>query len=522
MMTSDRRGSPSPLTPRTGGTARLLAFVDRQPPSPLSREDLPTASLAYPDDTSSKVSLIGVGARPISGSVVTTKPVYAPQGVLSAARQWLLFPTFALLTLLNRVLLTIQFSFTQYPVFVNLYWMLLSAVVFRVIWLVRRRVIPSANPAVLPPQWMFWGLAVVYAVNNVVESVALSKLDGYGELQVLFSQSRLPLSMLFTRLLFRGRAYARAQYLGAAIVVTGIFVTLLPDADRDALPGSDVSLGIGLFAVHCVLAAAYTVLIEKLIAVYSLDEYYMLGANQWQSVIVTLVLLVPQALLAGVSAGDVGNNIERGAKCQFGMTPAGDDSCMGAPYATHAFIVTNVLWTLSAAFVISTLGANSFQLASTATVPFNALIYAIPQMPAHKPISGWSAGGLGMIFSGMVLFQFFNSRYCSCLARPPRSENSSDVKSPYSPPAKPGSSLELTECMAAESVADERDHDGTGNSGSLDAALAKTYEPVAQARSEYAAPRLGAAMMVAARDQRTSGSSTEGPARTVTGPGASL
>jgi len=78
---------------------------------------------------------------------------------------------------------------------------------------------------------------------------------------------------------------------------------------------------------------------------YNLDEYYLLGANQWQGFVVTVVLLVPQALIAGVLSSDIGMNIERGAECQFGNTPPGYIPC-DVTYATHVFIFTNILWTI--------------------------------------------------------------------------------------------------------------------------------------------------------------------------------
>lgn len=361
------------------------------------------------------VPLIG----PVGGKAALAPPSCCSWATL--ARPWVLFPLFCALTLVNRILLTIQFSYTDYPVFVNLYWSGVTAVIFRVVWLLRRRVTPAAAPAVLPPQWVFWALAVVYSVNNILESVALSKLEQYGALQVLLSQSRIPLSMILTRVFFWGRSYAPSQYVGAAVVLLGIFVTLVPDLDRQTAPGADVLLGIGLFSGHCVLAALYVAVQEKLLSKYSLDVFYILGANQWQGFLVTLVLLVPQALLAGVTASDIGANIERGADCQFGKTPAGElQPCTGAPYATHAFILTNILWTIAAAFVIATLGANSFQLAATATVPLNVLVYTIPGMPAYRAVTLWDAVGLTLVLLGIVAFQFTASivrACCSCCCR---------------------------------------------------------------------------------------------------------
>lgn len=134
---------------------------------------------------------------------------------------------------------------------------------------------------------------------------------------------------------------------------------------------------------------------------------------------ITLALLVPTAMLDGVTPNNIGSNFQQGADCQFGITPSGHASCSGAPYATHAYIVINVLWNVVGLFVISTLGANAFTIVSTATVPLNALVYAIPGMPAYKPASGWTAGGLLSVLAGVAVFQYYSEMRQEAMARIP-------------------------------------------------------------------------------------------------------
>lgn len=353
----------------------------------------------------------------VGGQIASEKPssiLVSPQ----TSRTWnaigsaitqpqFLIPLFATLTLANRVLLSIQYTYTSYPLFVNLYWNCVTIPINRALWIWKQRVDPSVIPSTPPPQWVFWAMALLNCLDNMLVSVALSKLEGYGALQVMLSQARIPVSMMITKLFFRGRKYIHSHYAGAGIVIMGILITLLPDLDGQAPAGAELLPGIGLYLLHCIPAAFLIVVQEKILAHYSVDEYYLLGANQHQGLIITLALLVPMAMLDGVPPSEVGANLANGASCQFGINPPGKSSCEGAPYATHAYILVNIVWNVVAIFVISTVGANVYTIVSTATVPVNALVFAIPGMPAYKPASGWTAGGFIVVLIGVVVFQFF-------------------------------------------------------------------------------------------------------------------
>lgn len=319
----------------------------------------------------------------------------------------LLIFLFALLCLANGVLLTVQFVYTSYPLFNNLYWVCTTQATFRAMWSWRRHANPSVAPSKVPPQWVFWVMAGLTSVDAILTTVGISKLAAYGALQVLLFQTRVPVSMLFTKLLINGRKYRASHYIGAFLVVCGILVTLLPDLGAQAPGSSDILPGVVIILLDSIPSALFLVAQERILASYALDEYYLLGVNQWQNVTCTFLLIIPTALLAGIAPSEVGQNLLQGAQCQFGMTPPGDASCAAAPFATHAYILVNIIWNIVGVFVISCVGASANVLVSTATIPLNLMIFAIPGMPAYKPTTSWAACGFVFVTIGLLCFQFY-------------------------------------------------------------------------------------------------------------------
>ena len=318
-----------------------------------------------------------------------------------------LLPTFFIFTLLNRMLLTIQYNYTTYPLFVNLYWQLLCVPFYRLFWNLQLIDKPSVQPKIFAPAWIWWALAGLISLDNVFVSIASNRLQGYGALQVLLSQGRIPISMIITKLLFPGRKYTYSQYIGAIIVIGGILLSILPDLDGKATGGTELIPWIGLYLSHCVPAALYTVGNEKLLEKYQFDEYYMLGCNQYQAIILTLILLVPSAMIDGMEVSSMNDNLKRGAQCEFGITPVGDDPCTLAPYYTHGYIFVNILWNVLGIFVINKAGSNVYFILMTATVPLAALLFGIPGVPSYKPATGYTGGGLIIILIGVIIYKYY-------------------------------------------------------------------------------------------------------------------
>lgn len=317
-------------------------------------------------------------------------------------------------TLLNRVLLSLQYSFTSYSIFVNLWWTLLQCPLFWSLTLWRQRSIPLSKAELTIPWHVWWVLAFITALDNILTGVSASHLSSFGAVQVLLSQARIPISMAVCKWLVPGTAYSISQYMGALIVLCGICATLLPDVIKQAGGSgssdfSDALPWMGVYILHCIPNALIFVYQERVLKSTegSIDDYYFNAKVQFPTLIATLVMLVPGAALDGTPPDSLGNNLSRGASCQFGITPDGEkNSCTLAPLFTHAFIIVNTLWNVMAVSVLATAGANVNFLISTFTLPLAACIFALPFMPNNKPVTVWTFLGMLLITSGLLVYKF--------------------------------------------------------------------------------------------------------------------
>ena len=317
-------------------------------------------------------------------------------------------------TLLNRVLLSLQYSFTSYSIFVNLWWTLLQCPLFWGLTLWRQRSISLSTAELTIPWHVWWVLAFITALDNVITGVSASHLNSFGAVQVLLSQARIPISMAVCKWLVPGTVYTASQYLGALIVLCGICATLLPDIVKQTGGSGSTEFSaalpwMGVYILHCIPNALIFVYQERVLKSTqgSIDDYYFNAKVQIPTLIATLVMLVPAAALDGTPPDSLGDNLSRGASCEFGITPIGEkNSCALAPLFTHAFIIVNTLWNVMSVSVLATAGANVNFLIATFTLPMAACVFALPFMPNNKPVTVWTFLGMLLITTGLLVYKF--------------------------------------------------------------------------------------------------------------------
>lgn len=331
---------------------------------------------------------------------------------------------FTAATLLNRVLLSLQYSFTSYSLFVNLWWTLLQCPLFWILTLWRQRSIPLSKAELSIPWHVWWVLAFITALDNILTGISASHLTSFGAVQVLLSQARIPISMAVCKWLVPGTAYSASQYIGAFIVLCGICTTLLPDVIKQAGGSgssdfSDALPWMGVYILHCIPNALIFVYQERVLKSTegSVDDYYFNAKVQFPTLIATLVMLVPGAALDGIAPDSLSDNLSRGASCEFGITPNSEkNSCTFAPLFTHAFIIVNTLWNVMVIPVLASAGANVNFLISTFTLPLAACVFALPFMPNNKPVTVWTFLGMLLITSGLLIYKF-GIELCEILLR---------------------------------------------------------------------------------------------------------
>jgi hypothetical protein len=243
----------------------------------------------------------------------------------------LIVAIFSVLTLLNRMLLTIQYSFTSYPVFVTLYWTCVLAPAFYALHRWHTRTTPLTAAELSIPWYVWWIIGALSSIDSLIVGLSASHLKDFGSLQVLLSRGTIPISLAVTKIIFPQTAYARNQYAGATLVLLGLCVALLPGLlSSEAVPLSLLPW-VGFYLSHCIPLAVGQIYSEYILKTYSCNEYYGKWMQSVPSIFITLILLVPSSAIDGVIPADLPDNLWRGLRCQFGVTPPGDESCMLAP-----------------------------------------------------------------------------------------------------------------------------------------------------------------------------------------------
>ena len=337
-------------------------------------------------------------------------PAVAP-AVPRPTNAGLIVAIFSVLTLLNRMLLTIQYSFTSYPVFVTLYWTCVLAPAFYALHRWHTRTTPLTAAELSIPWYVWWIIGALSSVDSLIVGLSASHLKDFGSLQVLLTRGTIPISLAVTKIIFPQTAYARNQYAGATLVLLGLCVALLPGLlSSEAVPLSLLPW-VGFYLSHCIPLAVGQIYSEYILKTYSCNEYYANWMQSVPSIFITLILLVPSSAIDGVIPADLPDNLWRGLRCQFGVTPPGDESCTLAPVFTHAYIFVNIAWNTSSTLTLATLGANVWFMISALLVPVTAVAFSIPGIPGSKPITVFTFLGLALLSLGIATYSFWDATF---------------------------------------------------------------------------------------------------------------
>lgn len=319
-----------------------------------------------------------------------------------------LFAIYVLTTLLNRVSNTIQYSFTPYALFVNLYW---TATGVPILWFMswyRRKSHPITPEEKAIKWYVWWTIAGLWGVSSTLNAIASAHLAGYGALQVLLSKTAIPMSLAITKILLPKTKYEYYHYGGSLLVLFSILVIVLPDMLTQDGAGASLLARwpwILLYVTGYAPSVLVNVYMEKMLSDTTVDELYLMAKCQGPQLILTLILLIPSAMIENIQPQDLGDKLLRGAQCQFGITPDGDASCTLAPVFTHLFILLNTGWNVANIFFLAVAGANTNIIAATLVTPLALIVFALPFMPSFKPVTGYTFLGLLLNMTGIAIYR---------------------------------------------------------------------------------------------------------------------
>jgi hypothetical protein len=325
--------------------------------------------------------------------------------------------------LANKIFIKLAtFPLYNYPLFINL----LSSFIY----------IPTSFAYIIPmamagrfseqeraiPQLVFITMGALDALAGIMQLFATTFIKS-GSLLILLQQASIPITMAMSRLTLSAQ-YTRAQYAGAAVVIVGIGVILLPsfapgmggDDDCGSAQCSPI-LWSGVLVVSCVPMCMSTVYKERALAKIDCDPVYLNGwVALWQFLIL-LPISFPAAPFSGVAMRDVPTNLVDGWNCYVGVdtVTAAMSAASGKPvdhcwpgglvYAS-LYLVFNQLYNLLIVLMLKYGSANLLYLAMTLLVPLGNIAFALPFMPQAQPLTLVNFVGLAIIMAGLFCYRF--------------------------------------------------------------------------------------------------------------------
>jgi drug/metabolite transporter (DMT)-like permease len=231
----------------------------------------------------------------------------------------------------------------NYPLFVNL----LTTFAYLPVSLAYVLPVQHTRPDIITPEaravpqkvWAIMG--GLDSIAGIMQSLSTAKLSKSGALIVLLTQAAIPFSMVITKVFLKAK-YRMSQYVGAAAVIAGILIVLLPGLIDGSSSGSSTGIWAAVLVLSCIPMCLSSVYKEKALGDREIDPVYL---NYWVAVyqlIIAFPLLIPTGLAVDVSPAEVPSNLLAGLKCYVGVnTVVGGsqpDNCSQGPIFVNFYM----------------------------------------------------------------------------------------------------------------------------------------------------------------------------------------
>lgn len=334
--------------------------------------------------------------------------------------------------LMNRLYGKLQtYPMRNYPLFSNLlscaiyvpicYMYIIPALMYTNYITKEQQEIPKYKFAVMGGYDSLSGIMQVFAINYISNA----------SLIVLVQQSAIPISMAISVYALNA-VYTKSQYIGAAVVLLGIVVVLIPTffghsdssstGEHSGSSGSDSGgtsstemFWLLVMIVSCIPMCLSSVYKEKALGETEIDVVYL---NGWVAIfqfLIAIPLSFPTAWVQGLPMDQIWPNIVGGFWCWMGynsITPDNNpygmalDHCEKAPFYVNAYLLVNVVYNFLMVLVLKLGSANILWMASTVIVPVGNVAWSLDFMPGHQPLKFWDIVGLVVIMVGLIIYRF--------------------------------------------------------------------------------------------------------------------
>jgi hypothetical protein len=325
----------------------------------------------------------------------------------------------------NRIFGRLQtYPMHNYPLFLNMimvavyipicYMYIIPAMIFTNNITKEQTEIPKYKFAVMGAYDSLAGIMSTFAVNYISNASTI----------VLVQQSAIPISMVISRYALNS-VYSSAQYLGAAVVLFGIVVVLIPQFLDPApidpnSPAAATSPSVQMFwifilVISCVPMCLSSVYKEKALGETEIDIMYL---NGWVAIfqfLIAIPLCWPSSAVQNIPSDQIMPNIYDGMKCWMGINSVTAehnpldlplDDCSTAPLFVTTYLFFNVVYNFLIIVILKHGSANIMWMASTVIVPLSNVAFSMKFMPGSQPLRFWDLIGLVVIMLGLVIYRF--------------------------------------------------------------------------------------------------------------------
>ena len=271
------------------------------------------------------------------------------------------------------------------------------------------------------PKYKFAVMGAYDSLAGIMQTFATNYISSSSTI-VLVQQSAIPISMAISKVALKAE-YSFYQYLGAGVVLFGIFIVLIPTFTQSN-HGSDSTSGendsgfqlfwIAVMVLSCIPMCLSSVYKEKALGETEIDVVYLNGWVAVYQFLFSIPLCVPSSMVIGMYPQDIIPNLWGGAKCWVGVNTivAGNakglppDDCSAAPLFYNLYLAFNVVFNILIVVILKHGSANIMWMASTVIVPLSNVAFSLSFMPGHRPMNTYDVIGLGVIMLGLIFYRF--------------------------------------------------------------------------------------------------------------------
>lgn len=277
------------------------------------------------------------------------------------------------------------------------------------------------------PKYKFAVMGAYDSLAGIMQTFAVNYISN-ASMIVLVQQSAIPISMVISTYALKS-IYTKAQYMGAAVVMFGIVVVLVPNffntpavtttesSDSAHSAATVEMIWLLVMVVSCVPMVLSSVYKEKALGETDIDVIYL---NYWVSVfqfLIAIPLCIPSSLLVNFPLSQILPNLYNGMFCWLGyngVTAENNpynlplDDCSAAPLYVTMYLVFNLIYNFLIIVILKIGSSNILWMASTVIVPLSNVAFSLEIMPGHQPMRTWDIIGLFVIMIGLVIYRFSN------------------------------------------------------------------------------------------------------------------